>query len=269
MTSTAPTPDLRALARRIRRHVLHLHRVGPNVGSALSCTDILAALYGRVLRGEGPDDPARDRFVLSKGHAASALYAALVERGWLPREALEGYLRPGSGLLGHPLRGALPGVDVTTGSLGHGLPVACGLALAGQRAGASWRVFTLLGDGECQEGSIWEAAALAGSLHLERLAVIIDANGLQGYGRTDQILPRARIAAAFAAFGWETRQVDGHDPAAIEAALAAPAGRPLALVAHTIKGRGVRAMEDRLEWHYYSVPPADLPAFLAELEEGP
>jgi len=222
-----------------------------------------------VLRGAGPDDPARDRVVLSKGHAASAPYAAPVERGGLAPGALEGYLRPGSGLLGHPVRGAVPGVEVTTGSLGHGLPIGCGQALAAQRAGAGWRTFVLLGDGECQEGSVWEAAALAGSLGLDGLVAIVDANGLQGFGRTVDRLPRDRIAAAFQAFGWETRQVDGHDPTALEAALAPCPGRPLAVVARTIKGRGVRRMEDRLEWHYYSVPEADLPGFLGELEDAP
>lgn len=263
-------PDLRDIAREIRRRVLRMHRVGPNVGSAMSCADILAALYFEVMDVPAPQAPGRDRFVLSKGHAASALYATLALRGFIDEALLEGYLRDGSPLAGHPARGAIPGVEVSTGSLGHGLPIGVGLAHAAKLDGADWRTFVLMGDGECQEGSVWEGAMMAARLGLDNLVAIVDANGLQGYARTDEILPRAALRGILEAFGWAAVDADGHDPEGLARALAGPplaAGRPTAIVAHTVKGKGVAEMEDALGWHYYSVPAAKLPAFLSELDE--
>ena len=246
-----------------------MHRVGTNVGSAMSVVDILAALYFHAAHVPSPDDPGRDRVILSKGHAASALYAALADKGFVDAADLEGYRLDGSHLAGHPSRGT-PGVEVSTGSLGHGLPVAAGMALAAKRAGESHRVFCVLGDGECQEGSIWEAAALAARLGLDNLVAVVDANGLQGYGRSDEILPRKHLRPAFEAFGWQAADVDGHDLAALTSTLAAAPeqpGVPTALVAWTVKGKGVSAMEDELGWHYFNVSEEQLEPFLEEIGE--
>ena len=262
---------VREMAREIRKEVVRMHRRGPNVGSAMSAADLLAVLYFDVLRIAAPDDPARDRFFLSKGHAASALYAALALRGFLDRASLAGYLTDGSPLTGHPPCG-LPGVEAATGSLGHGLPVAVGLALAAAQDGLPSRCFVLMGDGELQEGSVWEGASLAARLGLDRIVAIVDANNLQGYDRVDEVDPAGRFAARFRAFGWSVREVDGHDPRALSACLRRVPfrkGRPSAVIARTVKGKGVAEMEDQLGWHYFSVPEAKLDAFLQELEAGP
>ena len=265
------TQQVREMAREIRKEVVRMHRRGTNVGSAMSAADILAVLYFDVLRIAAPDDPARDRFLLSKGHAASALYAALALRGFLERASLAGYLTDGSPLTGHPPCG-LPGVEAASGSLGHGLALGVGLALAAAQDGSPARCFVLMGDGELQEGSVWEGAGLAARLGLERLVAIVDANGLQGYDRVEDVDPAGSFAARFRAFGWSVRTVDGHDAGALSACLrAAPfrKGRPSAVIARTLKGKGVAEMEDQLGWHYFSVPGAKLDGFLRELEAAP
>ncbi len=264
------TPAQAALE--IRRQVLRMHRVGPNVGSALSCADILAVLFFDVMTIEDPADPGRDRLILSKGHAASALYAALALKGFVPEGLLDSYLQDGSPLCGHPVRKAVPGVEVSTGSLGHGLAIGVGLALAATLVGRRHRTFVVLGDGECQEGEVWEAAMIASRLGLDHLVAVVDANGLQGYDRTRDVMPEGSVAAMFRALGWGVSEVDGHDLDALSQVLRsvpAMAGRPTAVVARTVKGRGVREMEDRLEWHYFSVPEARLDAFLEDLERKP
>lgn len=264
------TPARAALE--IRKRVLRMHRRGPNVGSALSCADLLAVLFFDVMTCDDPTDPGRDRFILSKGHAASALYAALALKGLVSDDLLERYLQDGSPLCGHPVRGAVPGVEVSTGSLGHGLAIGVGMALAGRRLGAAYRTFVLMGDGECQEGEVWEAAMMASRLGLDRLVAVVDANGLQGYDRTGDLVPGGAVAGMFRALDWGVTEVDGHDLEALSAvfrAVPARAGRPTAVLARTVKGRGVREMEDRLEWHYFSVPDGRLGEFLAELERRP
>lgn len=256
----------------IRRRVLRMHRVGPNVGSALSCADLLAVLFFDAMVLDDPADPGRDRFILSKGHAASALYAALVLKGFAPEDLLEQYLRDASPLCGHPVRGAVPGIEVSTGSLGHGMGIGVGMALAGRCRGDLFRTFVLLGDGECQEGEVWEAAMAASRLGLDRLVAVVDANGLQGYDRTRDVMPDGAVAGMFRALGFGVSEVDGHDLAALSAAfraVPARAGRPTAVVARTVKGRGVREMEDRLEWHYFSVPEDRIDEFLRDLEREP
>ena len=262
-----PKP-LGKIAAEIRKDVVRMHRKGSNVGSALSAADILAALYFEVMDLGSPDDPARDRFILSKGHAAAALYATLARRGLLDRARLDDFLADGSPLTGHPTAGGVPGVEVSTGSLGHGLPIAAGMALAAKRARRAHRVYVLLGCGEMQEGSVWEGAMLAARLGLDNLVAIIDANNLQGYGRAEEIQPVETFAPKLEAFGWAARQVDGHDGAALCQALrAAPftPGAPSALVARTVKGKGVAEMEDQLGWHYFNVPDEKLEPFLREL----
>jgi len=265
------TEKLQDIAASIRKHVVRMHCKGSNVGSAMSAADILAVLYFDVMNIPSPTAESRDRFILSKGHAASALYAALALKGFLDPAALDQYLADGSALAGHPMR-TVPGVEAATGSLGHGLAVALGMAWAAKQDSRPRRHFVLMGDGELQEGSVWESAILAARLKLDNLIAIVDANGLQGYGRTEDAMPAGTVAAKFEAFGWTAREVDGHDCAALRQTLRATpfaASRPSLVLAHTVKGKGVAEMEGQLGWHYFSVPPEKLGPFLAELEGRP
>ncbi|MBM4388370.1 MAG: transketolase [Deltaproteobacteria bacterium] len=261
---------LKKIAREIRKEIVKMHRIGPNVGSAMSVADILAVLYFDIMNIDSPEDPGRDRFILSKGHAVSALYAALALKGFIPQRLLDTYLKDASPLSGHPVAGSVPGIEVSTGSLGHGLPIAAGMALAAKKDGRKYRVFALMGDGECQEGSVWEGAAIASRLKLDNLIVIVDANNLQGYERVENILPVSSIERIWQAFGWKTVSVDGHCALSLRKTLSnlpVEAGIPSAVIAHTVKGKGIAEMEDKLEWHYYSVPGEKLPVFQNELEE--
>jgi len=239
--------------RRVREHVLRESRranVG-HIGSALSVADILAALYGGILRIPAPDDPERDRFVLSKGHAALALYAALALRGWLPKEQLATYCGDDSLLGVHP-ESDLPGVDFSSGSLGHGLAIGAGSALAARKRGSERRVFVLISDAELNEGSTWEAVMFAAQHRLANLYVVVDSNGQQALGYTRDVMAIENAADRFAAFGWDAREIDGHDVPALAAAVDAAANdpRPHVLVAKTVFGRGVSFMERRIKWHY-------------------
>lgn len=265
----------RVLAANIRRHVLRMvHRArASHVGSALSMADLLAVLYGGVLRVDAtrPDWPDRDRFILSKGHGCAGVYAALAESGFFPVAWLASFYQDGSLLAGHITFGRVPGVELSTGSLGHGLGVGCGMALAAKRDGRSYRVFALLSDGECDEGSIWEAALFAPQHRLDNLVAIIDYNKIQSLGTVKEVLDLEPFAAKWEAFGWATVEIDGHDVAQIERALMAvplQPGRPTCVVAHTVKGKGVRFMEDRLLWHYRPPSEDELAEALAELERS-
>ncbi len=248
-------PDLRALAARIRRTVIERAwqaHVG-HVGSALSVVDLLAALYGRVLQLPSFDAGERDRFILSKGHAALALYAALYERGAIGRSLLETYCGEGTPLGTHPEH-TVPGIDFSTGSLGQGLSIGAGAALAARLQGSRRRVFVLLSDGECDEGSLWEAVMFAAHHRLANLVAIVDANGQQAFGYTREVLDLSPLAGRFAAFGWEADELDGHDPDALAEALErfdGEPGPPHVLVARTIFGRGVSFMEGKIDWHYW------------------
>jgi transketolase len=217
-----------------------------------------------------PDWPDRDRFIFSKGHAAAALYAVLAEQGFFPLQWLDDYCRDGSPLLGH-VTATVPGVDLSTGSLGHGLPVACGMALAGRRKRLPQRVFCLLSDGECDEGSVWEAALFAPHHYLDNLTVIVDHNKLQGFGTVKEVLRLEPLAAKWQAFRWSVREIDGHDLSALEETLSAvpfEPGRPSAIVAHTVKGKGVSYMEHRLAWHYRTPDAGALQQALYEVEQS-
>ena len=263
--------DTRALATRIRAHALHMtHRAkASHIGSCLSCADILAVLYGSVLSFDPsrPDLPGRDRLVVSKGHAAAIVYAVLAESGFLPVEELASFCCDGSRLAGH-VTVTVPGIEISTGSLGHGLPVATGMALAAARDGASWRSFCLLSDGELDEGSNWEAIQFAQHARLSNLIAIVDYNKIQSFGNIAEVSDLHPLAEKFRAFNWGVVEVDGHDHEALRAALvgASPlGGRPIAVICHTVKGKGVSFMEGQLLWHYRSPDAAQLDEALRQL----
>ncbi|MBB5705716.1 transketolase [Sphingopyxis panaciterrulae] len=258
------------MRRRLLRMIVDAGQGHP--GGDLSATDILAALYFDILRIDpaNPRSPDRDRFVMSKGHCTGALYSALAGAGFFPEAELDTYLKPESRLNGHPNRTYLPGVETNTGPLGHGLPVAVGIAVAAQIDGADHHVFALTGDGELQEGSMWEAAMFAGHRGLGNLTVIVDRNRLQQGAGTENTNALEPLADKWRAFGWRVEGVDGHDPAALLAAFdaaRAPRETPLCLIADTHKGQGVSFMRDQAGWHH-GVPNAEQYAqAIRELEE--
>lgn len=260
---TAESSDLAAVARQIRGRVVSMSHAArtPHLGSALSCVDILVAIYWGALRVDpkNPQELGRDRFILSKGHAATALYAALAKRGFFEESLLDGFNTAGSPLAEHPSPHGIPGVDAATGSLGHGLPLALGMALAGRIQKLKSRSYVLLSDGECEEGTVWEAALFAAAQRLDNVVAVVDYNRWQATGRSEQIMALAPLANKWRAFGWTACEVDGHDLTALRTVLnGVPdgTGRPVAVVAHTVKGKGVSFMEDDNNWHY-RVPTAD------------
>ena len=268
-----PKEPLDEVARRVRRHVVTMAHgsCGPHVGSNLSCVDILVALYFGALRvdPDWPEDVERDRFVLDKGTGTAALYAVLAERGFFSPDRLCGYALPESGLPQLPHLRVTPGVDASTGSLAQGFSVAAGMAFAASIWGRSYRTFCLLSDGGCQEGEVWEAAATVAGLNLSSLAAIVDDNGWQACSRTREVVGVARLVERWAAFGWSAREIDGHDVhALLDAFEDVPdgTGRPVAIIARTIKGKGVSFMEDDNRWHYDAPTDAELMAALKELE---
>jgi transketolase len=226
-----------------------------HLASSLSCADIVTAAYWHVLDIDPaqPKAPLRDRFILSKGHAAAALYAALAMKGYFPVEELGTYCQDGGRLAEHPPANLLPGVEAATGSLGHGLPLGLGMALSGRIKGETFRIFALLSDGENNEGSVWEAAMFAAAQKLDNVCVIVDYNKWQATARSNETLMLAPLADKWKAFGWDAHEIDGHDVGALaEAMQRVPngSGKPVALIAHTIKGKGVSFMEDDNNWHY-------------------
>lgn len=246
--------------RRRAFRMVHEAQLG-HPGGDFSAIDIIATLYFGVMRFDParPDMAERDRFIMSKGHATGALYTALCAAGYYPEDWLSTYMQPQSKLNGHPNRNYLPGVETNTGPLGHGLPVATGIAISGQLSGSTHRTFVLTGDGELQEGSNWEAAMLAGSRRLNRLTLIVDRNRLQQGTGTEETNGLDPLDDKFRAFGWDAVMVDGHDVDALLALLAGdPAGRskPLCVIANTVKGRGVSYMENKAAWHH-GVPNAE------------
>ncbi len=256
---------LKKAALEVRRGVLRQIRAGKagHLGGALSAADILTVLYFQVMRIDPgrPDWPARDRLVLSAGHKALALYAVLAARGYFPAELLDTYGKLGSRLPGHPDMHKLPGVEASTGALGHGLAIAGGMALGLRMDGLDSRVFAVLGDGEMAEGSNWEAAAAAAHHRLENLTAIVDCNGLQIGGRTVEVMNFEPLEERWSSFGWDVRRIDGHDIGQILAALrAAPfrAGRPSAILADTVKSRGISFAEGKAEYHYWKPSPQEL-----------
>lgn len=254
---TADTHALKAAAARLRGKVIEMSHAAKSahLASSLSCCDIVAAAYWGVCRidPKQPEDPLRDRFILSKGHAATALYSALAFRGFFPESLLETYCQDGGMLAEHPPARLLPGIEAATGSLGHGLPIGIGMALAGRMRGEAYRVFALLSDGENNEGSVWEAAMFAAAQKLNNVCVIVDYNKWQATARSNETLALAPLREKWEAFGWEAIETDGHDVGKLAELMAAvPTGgdRPRAIIAHTVKGKGVSFMEDDNNWHY-------------------
>lgn len=230
----------------------------PHLGSTLSCIDIMIAIYWQAMQIDPsqPEDPRRDRFILSKGHAANALYVCLGYRGFFSIDELHKIGEAGGKMAEHPGPGCMPGVEAATGSLGHGLPIGIGHALASNIQGPEYRIFVLMSDGECNEGSVWEGAMMASAHNLRNLTVIIDYNKWQATGRSEDVLSLSPLADKWRAFGWDTVEVDGHDVKTITSALLKQSDRPKAIIAHTLKGKGVSFMEDDNNWHY-RIPTSD------------
>ena len=245
--------ELAAHIRRDAVQMVHEHHAS-HIASALSIVDILAVLYTDVLRVDpaSPEWEDRDRFILSKGHAGTAIYATLAETGFFPLSELKNYYTNGSVYSGHVSHKGVPGVEFSTGSLGHGVCVAAGMALAGKKRRASYRVYTIVGDGECDEGSVWEMALFARQQGLDNLTVIVDRNHMQAMGRCENIADLACLEDKWGAFGWNVISVaDGNDHDQLRAALKKTAqGSPTCVIAHTVKGKGVSFMENELLWHY-------------------
>jgi transketolase len=268
--------DSVSLAERLRLRALEMttRARSSHIGSSLSSADIIAVLYGGVLRlrPDQPDWPGRDRFLLSKGHGCAVVYAALALVGFFPEAWLETYCLDGGKLPGHITHAGIPGVEASTGSLGHGLSMASGMALAGKLDRGSHRVFVLMSDGECDEGSTWEAALFAPQHGLDNLVAIVDYNKQQACGPTREILDLDPLAAKFSAFGWAVREVDGHDHREIEDVLMnvpLEPGKPSCIIAHTVKGKGVSFMEDQVLWHYRFANEAELAQAKRELRGLP
>lgn len=288
MTSIAPTrqalpdawsetPDeLRRRARRLRATCIRMAHDGRegHLKSTLSCIDLLAVLYSGWLRVSPATtrDPNRDRFLLSKGHAVTALYAVLADRGFIDPAILGSYAKPGSPLPNHACRHALAQLEISSGSLGHGLGMGAGMLYGMRMDKHDGRVVVLMSDGECNEGSVWESAMFAAAHRMDRLVAIVDNNNMQAVGRTDELTGHTSFEEKFRAFGWAARTIDGNDVEQIAKALAAvpfESGRPTAIIARTVAGAGVSFMEDQLLWHYRVPSADDLERALAELGEAP
>jgi transketolase len=268
-------PDPGFLSRKIRHRLIRMsHEAGTaHLAGALSCVDLLVALYGDVLRIDpaAPEAPDRDRLIFSKGHAVSALYVTLAFHGFFPEERLAAYNRPGSGLPEQPSPGCAPGVEWATGSLGHGLGVGLGMARASAITRCPFATYVLMSDGECQEGSVWEAAMLAPKLATGPLTVLVDFNGWQATGRSREIMQIEPLPAKWASFGWEALEVDGHDIGAVRSALLRPrdGAKPRAIVARTVKGKGASFIEDDNNWHYRSPTAEEVARAARELGLDP
>jgi transketolase len=264
----------RELAKRIRKHALRMTSRGgsSHIAAVFSMADIVAVLYSGIMRIDPrrPQWPERDRFILSKGHAGAGVYAALAESGFFPVERLDTHYQDGSDLSGHVSHKGIPGVEFSTGSLGHGLSVGAGMAYAAKLDCRSHRVFVLLSDGECDEGSNWEAILFASHFKLGNLVAVVDYNKIQSLASVADTLALEPFVDKWASFGWEVREVDGHDHVALISALRDPAnsGRPLCVIAHTIKGKGVSFMENTVLWHYRTARGDEYERALQELERG-
>ena len=263
--------DYNTVTKEIRKKIVRMAFLSKNshVGCALSCADILAVLYFDVLSID-PQNPkeSRDKFILSKGHAASALYATLAARGYFSESVLDSYCQDGGVLPGHATKDCVPGVEVSTGSLGHGLSMGAGMALAAQHDKKEAKIFVLLSDGECDEGAVWEAALFSSHHKLDNLVAIIDYNTFQGLGKTSDVLNLEPLQEKWEAFGWSVLRVDGHNYSELKEALTnipKENTKPTLVIANTIKGKGVSYMENKLDWHYKSPDEEQYNTAIAEL----
>jgi len=262
------------LARRVRRHCVRMTSKGgsSHVASCLSAVDIITVLYGKIMRisAENPRASNRDRFILSKGHAGAAVYATLAELGFFDTALLEDHYQDGSLFSGHVSHKGIPGVEVSTGSLGHGLGIAAGMAKAIKLKGGSERVFVVVSDGECDEGSVWESALFAAHHQLDNLVCVIDCNAIQGLAPVSEVLNLEPLSDKWRSFGWVVQEVNGHDhPALVSAFETIPnkVGYPLVCIARTVKGKGVSFMEGKVEWHYRTAKGSDYDRAMDELED--
>ena len=248
--------ELVNLAKKVRKHVLKmtLYSKSSHIGAALSMVEILIALYFLVLNVD-PKNPSvkdRDKFILSKAHGSAALYAVLAEKGFFPISTLEKYFIDEGILPGHLDKTSVPGIEFSIGALGHGFSVAIGMALANQRRSNNGKVFVLLGDGECNEGTIWEGAMLAAHLKLDNLTAIVDYNKIQSFGRTNEVINQEPVVDKWKSFGWDVIEIDGHNFEKIIESFQSSHKKPKMIIAHTVKGKGISFMEDKLEWLYKS-----------------
>jgi transketolase len=261
------------LAREIRKDILEMiyRTKSPHIGSSFSMVELLVALYFKILRvnPKNPEDPNRDRFLLSKGHGVPALYPVLAERGFIKKEILEDFARDGGTLEQHPTRNLSQGIEITSGSLGHGLSIGVGMALAGKYDKEDYRIFTFLSDGELEEGSSWEAIMFASHHQLDNLIAIVDYNKLQAMGKVSEIINLEPLSERWQSFGWEVREIDGHNFEEIFSTLEIlpfKKGKPSCLIAHTIKGKGVSFMEGDPRWHDKYPDEEEYKKALAELQ---
>ena len=264
--------DTKELAWQIRKDCIEMHHKSGNshIGSCLSIADIVAVLYNDIMRvfPSEPKHPDRDRFILSKGHAGTAVYSVLARLGFFPTEVLMTQCANGSKLSGHVSHWDVPGVELSTGSLGMGLSVGAGMAIAAKRSEKKHRVFVIVGDGECGEGAVWEAAMFAGQNKLDNLTVIVDNNNLQANDYCENVLSWRNIGAMWESFGWHVIEVNGHDIGALQTALAFQHGvKPVCVLAHTVKGKGISFMENEKIWHHLSPQGEDYVRAIRELEE--
>lgn len=266
-------PNYTAICRDIRKNVIRMHSRSnsSHIGSAFSCVELLVSLFFSVMK-INPLDPEckdRDRFILSKGHAVSALYATLAKRGFFDESILDEYCVNGGRLFGHSTKGYVPGIEASTGSLGHGIPMGIGISLAAKHDKINSRIFVLLSDGECDEGSVWEGAMFASHHKLDNLIAIIDYNKLQALGRTNEVVDLEPLADKWTSFGWSVKEVEGHNCEQIIRTLKKvpfEKAKPSMIIAHTVKGKGVSFIEDKLLWHYKSPNKEELEAALKELD---
>lgn len=267
--------ELKVLSYDLRRNVVDMIMSGKggHIGGDMSMMDVLVTLYFKVMNisPENQDDPGRDRFVLSKGHSVEALYAVLAKKGFFPiEEVIEKFSKFGSPYIGHP-NNKLPGIEMNSGSLGHGLPVSVGMALAGKKDNAAYRVYTILGDGELAEGSVWEGVMAASHFKLDNLCAVVDRNRLQISGNTEDVMHHDDLAARFAAFGWHVIVADGHDYDALASAFdeaARTKGQPTVVITKTVKGRGSAVMENKAGWHHHLPNQEEYEQIIAGLKAG-
>lgn len=264
--------ELKKTSKQIRKHILRmtLYSKSSHIGSALSIVEILVALYFKILQIDplNPKKIDRDKFVLSKAHGSAALYAVLAERGFFSKDYLEKYYVDGGILPGHIDKEAAPGLEYSAGSLGHGFPASIGMAIGNHQTGNKGKIFAILGDGECNEGSVWEAVMLASHLQLNNITAIVDYNKIQSFGRTNEVINQENIAERWRAFGWNVFEVNGHDFNQLNSAFEANSALPKAIIADTVKGKGISFMENSLDWHYKSPNQEQYEQALLELERS-